>query len=370
MSAIIYSASSGDCSVSIPIVTIVDKKYVITGPEYKKGISGCVKFEDFDPPILEHEPKKYSCNSRCLDLYEALKDNFQYYGDLNESHLLGCLALYVWVAKKCEIKHLIPDVLIGLVEVSVDFGDIPVYVAKFLNDPAQKVEKIREWYFVQLGMQADFKDLVVDPDVGKILITSYIPDIIKYSMIKSDEQFNKLVVALAQTIEHNAKMLNFLHGNVHIGHVTIDGKLIDFGDSFVFYDKEYAHAYLEKYIPNKKKKALSKYKVQDIDVGAACTLVELRNFFQSIIDNSQKIPNLARFKKASLEYSAWITEMLDKYFDDFELSIFTMVRTTDEFAIMFGGFDVPPEPSEIPGKFPTQFFLEEFGLLEKERPNS
>lgn len=364
MSAIVYSAKSDDCSITIPIVVVVEKKYAIIGPEYKKGISNCITFSDFQPPILEHTPKNYNCSQRCLDLYEALKDNFQYYGDLDETHLLGCLAMYAWIAKKCNIKHLIPDVLLGLIEFVIDFGDIPIFVAKHIQDTATDSRKIREWYFVQLGMQVESKELIIDPEAGKIIVTSYIPDIIKYTMIKNEEEFNKLVVTLAETIENNTKFLNFLHGNVHIGHVTTSGKLIDFGDSFNIYEKAAMKKYLELNLSPRKKidKAIKKYEVQNVDVGAVCTLIELRNFFQSILDSTQKNPDLVRFKKFSLEVIGWVASILDEYFGDFELSIFTMIKKNNEFGRAFGGFDTPPDPSELPGDFPTQFFLKEFGL--------
>lgn len=367
MSAIIYSAEFDGCSVTIPIVTVVQDKYALIGPEYKKGVVNCIKYEDFQPPVAEHKPGKYSCNDRCLDLYVALKDNFQYFGELTDAHLLGCLAIYVWIAKKTGIQHLIPDVLLGLIEVVADFGDIPIFVAKYLDDPAPSVTKIREWYFVQLGMQANTKDLLIDADVGKILVAEYVPGIIRYTVIKDQDQFDKMLVALVNSIESNTKFLNFIHGSMHIGHVSVEGKLIDFGKSFNIFDKESMKEYLTKHAPSKKK-AIEKYNVQQIDVGCACTLIELKLFLQSIVDGVQKCPSLVRFKPKTQEMIAWISEILQEYFDDFELSIFTMIKQKD-YAVLFGGFDAPPDPAPINEKFPTQFFLEEFGLSQKMAPD-
>lgn len=366
MSAIIYKA---DCNFSVQIAVIIDKKYVMIGPEYKPGISNCVKYDDFHPPILSHKPKNYSCGQRCLDMYEALKPNFEYYGDLNETHLLGCLSMYVWIAKKCKIEHLIPNVLLGLIEMVIDFGDIEIYVAKVLQEKTKKISEIREWYFTQLSMQHKHSELIIDPKSGIILVTCFIPGILKYYMIKDLDQFNTMIRNLAETIEKNTKYFNFLHGSTHIGHISVDGKMIDFGESFNIYEKPMMEQYIEKYVPqNMKKKAAKKYKIQQIDVAAALTLVEIHTFFRSILDNIQKCPNLTRFKKEVLEMDNWILELLTEYFADEDLSIFTMIRKSN-YSALFGGFEIPQDPSPINEKFPTEYFLEEFGLLKQMESN-
>jgi hypothetical protein len=232
-----------------------------------------------------------------------------------------------------------------------------------LEEKAKDSTRVREWYFTRLSMQHDFSELIIDPKSGVILVTSFIPGILKYYVIKDSDQFNNLIKVLAETIERNTKYLNFLHGSTHIGHISVDGKMIDFGESFNIYDSAMMERYIEKYVPQSlKKKALKKYKIQQIDVGAACTLVEFHTFFQSILANIQKCPSLTRFKKEVLEMDSWIVNTLTEYFSDLDLSIFTMIKKND-FKAVFGGFDIPPDPSEINEKFPTQFFLEEFGLL-------
>lgn len=361
MSAIIYKVG---CEFSCPIVTVIDKKYVMIGPEYKKGISNCIKYDDFHPKIVKHQPKNYACTDRCLDLYETLKDNFEYYGDLTEEHLLGCLAIYIGIAEKCNIKHLIPNVLLGLIEIKTKLDNIDIYVAKVLDEKVQDSAKIREWYFTQLSMQYEHLDLIIGPTTGIIMVTSFIPDILKYCIIKDEDQFKSMIVNLTNTIEKNTKYLNFLHGSTHLGHISVDGKMIDFGESFNIYDANMMKNYIEKYLPqNLKKKALNKYKIQQLDVGCSCTLVELHIFFDSILKGIQKYPSLSRFKKNVTEMNNWILETLENYFDDDNLSIFTITRNS--YKALFGGFDIPPEPSPINEKFPTQYFLEEFDLLKQ-----
>lgn len=359
MSAIYYQATDETCSVTFPIVTVIDKKYVLIGPEFKHGVVCCMKYSDFDK--LLSSPRVKGGSNKCFDVAAALRENFMYIGGLTSDHLTRVLAIYFGVAKKCNIFNLVPNVLLGLLSDHDKLPGIDMYVAKILESQNKSVEHIREVYFTKLNPDL-YKDIIFGS--SEMMITQFIPGIIKFNPVPNEEIFKSMMVNLVRTIEHNAKYLNFIHGTPHIGHVNLDGILIDFGHSFNFYDSDMVEWYIKKYIPKSMKpKVGEKYKIQQLDVVCAFTLVEIMIFIDSMME-------LGRFKNLLIPMKEWILETLGRYFDE-DVSIFTMLKQDDFSNIFTGGdsFQIPPEHSKIDEKFPTTYFLEAFGLISEDSPH-
>ena len=47
MKCVIYHAETDDCSVSFPIMYIMNNEYVLIGPEFKVGIQPAISYKDF-----------------------------------------------------------------------------------------------------------------------------------------------------------------------------------------------------------------------------------------------------------------------------------------------------------------------------------
>ena len=348
MKSIIYHATFDDCSVSFPIMFIINNEYVLIGPEFKMGIQPAIHYKDYLSFIKSYiPPKKDDCigeDMRCIDMWEALKDNF-YFSNIDDD-IRAVMSIYFWVAEQTNSIHMVPDPLLGLA--SSDKYKCPLFVAKMISIDLSKVDlsKSRDVYFSTLG--GNPYKIVVEKDFSaSCFISEYMPNLISKVGIKDFKHTLKLVV---ERIEELATKYNFLHGKTHVGHVTQDGKFIDFGDAFGFREVNFLCDYMKGLLPPELYKlAEAKAKLYDVDVAAACTLLEIYRFLDSCDPVTVVSPKM------------WIIKVLTKYFktDD---SIFAMMQEGDF------GFDGGCEPmfGDLPTythmneKFPTHYFMKRF----------
>jgi len=347
MKSIIYHAEFDDCSVSFPIMFIINNEYVLIGPEFKVGIQLAISYKDYLQIIKNYvEPKKDDCiqpDMRCIDMWEALKDNF-YFSNIDDS-LRAVMSIYFWVTNKTDSLPLVPEPLLGLA--SQDTYKCEIYMAKMISVDLSKVDlsKSRDVYFSTLAGNP-YKIVVEKDFTASCFISRYMPVISKVGL----EDFDRTLKLVVQSIEKFASQYNFLHGKTHIGHVTPDGEFIDFGDSFGFREVNLLCDYMKGILPPELYKlAEAKAKIHDVDVAAACTLLEIYRF----IDSTNEV--------CAKDMKRWIIKVLHKYFKGDE-SIFTLMKV-DDF-----GFDGACEPvfgdlpsySPISEKFPTYYFMKKF----------
>lgn len=349
MKTIIYHATFDDCSVSFPIMFIINNEYVLIGPEFKVGIQPAILYKDFLQIIKgytrETPDECIEPDMRCIDMWVALKDNFYFLN--NDYELRAIMSIYFWVADATGSISLVPAPLLGLA--SVDKYDCKLFMAKMISINLAKVDlsKSRDVYFSTLG--GNPYKIVVEKDFSaSCFISDYMHNII--AKTQSEMYSEKVIKLVVNRIDEYASQYNFLHGKVHVGHVTQDGKFIDFGDSFGFREVDLLCNYMKGILPEKLYEAASKKaKIYTVDVAAACTLLEIYRFIDSLGDSRVN------------DMKKWIIKVLTKYFNNDE-SIFAMMEENDF------GFDGGCEPKfgDLPTytpmkeKFPTYYFLKRF----------
>lgn len=351
MKCIIYNASFDDCSVSFPIMFIINREFVLIGPEFKKGVQPAISYKDYLQVIENHvEPNKKCDDFKCLDMWDALKENFYFY-DIDPP-LKAVMSLYFWVADKTNSLSCIPEPIKPLMT-SLEKYNYDLYVAKFITADLSKVDisKSRDVYFSTLA--GNPSRIVHEKDFSaSCFISKYTSGVISKVGIVN---FDKTVKKVIKNIEKFAKFYNFLHGKTHIGHVTQDGNFIDFGDSFGMRELPFLLEYLDSCLSiDLVKKAKEKAQIHDIDVAAACTLMEVYRFLDSM-----HTQNFLEHKNKIAEIKKWIIKVLTKYFNS-DVSIFTMLRE-DSF-VFDGGCefgDLPPYQT-INEQFPTYYLMKKF----------
>lgn len=325
---------------NIPIVQYL-QNYLFIGPYYKFGICPCIKYNE---------------DLLIFDSYNIDNSQFLYFGKFNEKHIFGALAIYYFIAKKCKLVDKIPNELLPMLQKTKDVKDI--YIAKLINENFENEDQIREWYFTQIGNNYKYCQLLIEN--GKaFIITEYLANIVKKSIINN---FDQTIKSIVLTIEKNAKEKNFIHGNLHIGHTTIDGEFIDFGHSFNFRDDQMIRLYLPKYLtPELSDQLWQKYQIQPLDVACSCTLIEILAFLQSFKKHKQ----YSTYSKKCQQMQDWIIDLLENYAKK-DKSIFTLCKKKD-FSFITGGkenqlppFVIPEQYKKIDEKFPTSYFLETF----------
>lgn len=391
MRGVIYRAESENCSVSFPIMLIVNNQYVLCGPEFKKGIQACISYEDYlkvkstwvaqddsffggtnkyatsdifvDSAINDDISRGCSSSdgtpgaitSRCIDMWEALKDNF-YFMDVDEP-LKFIMYLYFWLAENTNNLLMVPDPISPLMTFS-KMNISTIYVAKEVGIDRSKVDlsMSRDVYFSTLA--GDPCKIVTNKNFSSAcLVSNYIPNMI-YRVGIID--FDKTLISLIKNIEYYAQNHGFIHGKTHIGHVSQSGKLIDFGESFGFREPQLLDIYLRKMLPSHLvTKACEKAKIQNVDMTAACTLLEIYRFIDSIHNSKQH--GFTRYYDKIIRMKTWIIDTLTEYLNADE-SIFTMLAHS---IISFEGagelkFGLPPMYTPIKEKFPTYYFMKQF----------
>jgi hypothetical protein len=328
---------------------IINREYVLIGPEFKVGIQPAILYKDYLKITKDYVPQVEECiqpDMRCIDMWEALNDNF-YFSNVEES-LKSIMSIYFWVAEKTNSINLVPEPLLGLAS-QADYK-CDIFMAKMISVDLSKVDlsKSRDVYFSSLD-GFPYKIVVEKDFSASCFISQYVPNLISKVGLDDFKYTLKLVV---QHIEKLASQYNFLHGKTHIGHVTQDGKFIDYGDSFGLREVNLLCEYMKGILPpSLYELASKKAKLYDVDVSAACTLLEIYRFIDSVKEYDELIPDMKK----------WIIKVLTKYFKS-EESIFTLMKE-DDF-----GFDGGCEPSfgELPlyapikDKFPTHYFIKKF----------
>lgn len=357
MKSIIYSASFDNCSVSFPIMYIINDQYVLIGPEYKVGIQAAISYKDYLQIVSNYvAPKTKSCKpgDRCLDPWSALDDNF-YFSNI-DTPLKCVMSIYFWVATKTNCLGAVPEPLRMLA--SSDKYNCELYIAKMISINLSKVDltKSRDVYFSTLG--GNPYQIVTEKNFSAAcFISKYVPNLISTAGITD---FNKTLSVVVNKIEHFAKQYNFLHGKTHIGHVSQDGTFIDFGQSFGLREVDMMLPYLKKLIPEDLYiLAEKKAKIYDVDVGAACTLLEIYRFIDSIHTNTN--PDFIEYHPKISLMKKWIIKVFRGYIMADE-SIFTYLRNN---TFLFEGgcepmFSDLPSYEPIKELFPTHYFSQKF----------
>lgn len=358
MRGVIYRAEDASCSVSFPIMFVLDKKYVLIGPEFKKGVQACIPYSEYLDMRDRFTGGKCGEGTRCLDMWDALKDNF-YFFDVDEP-LKFVMYMYFWVAEQTKNLSMIPAPILGLLTLRNEAKISQIYISKIIGIDLSKVDlsQSRDVYFSTLAYPTNPCRIVTERDFSAAcLVNKYVPNMIYQVGLVN---FKKTLVAFVNTVERLAKEYGFLHGKTHIGHVNQDGTLIDFGEAFGLRELTLLKAYMKKIMPPEMyAKAVKKAEVQVVDVSAACTLLEIYRFIDSIHNYdkhefSTYYSQIAKMKK-------WIIDTLDGYFDADE-SIFTYMARDN---IVFDGgyepkFGLPPSYAPIKENFPTYYFTAMF----------
>lgn len=340
---VIYRAEYDNCAVMFPIIYIINKQFVLIGPEFKKGIQPAITYKEFNKRIDKIEGGKCEfedIDGKCLDLWEALNDNF-YFSNIDLS-IKKILSVYFSIARQTDTLDLIPSPILGLMD-HENSGFDQLYVAKCIDVDLSKVvlSDSRDVYFSSLTGNPNV--IVTEKDFSfSCLISKYEPGVLSKTKIKKDT-LKKFVL----NVELCAKVYGFIHGKPHVGHVTQDGQYIDYGHAFNLREKDRVIEYIKRVFPKTlQDKAIERAKIHDVDVGVLCTLTEISQFLISVSDPIER-------KKEMLE---WIIKVLNEYFERDE-SIFTYLKNSN---FVFGGY-IPefglPEPFvQIKEEFPTYYF--------------
>lgn len=345
MKGIVYRAEDENCSVSFPIMVVIND-YVIIGPEFKPGIQAAVLYSEFKQFV--------GGNEKCLDIFQALKPNFITF-DVQES-LEYVLAVYGWMANYTKTQNLIPAPVFPVVNFDKEFKFSKVFVSKFISADLSKVDlsQSRNTYFSTLaGTECK---IITEKDFSTNCFMMDYVKVIDYDEIFTLEEFKDVLKNIVLKIETLAKEYNFIHGNLHIGHVSKDAKMIDFDSSIDRLESTLLDEYLKKRLPRTLYPlAADKVKYQPIDMWAASTLMEIYTFLDSI-HTDKKHKSFGQFHHLIISMKTWIIDTMTEYLES-DISIFTMLKKKDFFGGCETKFGLPSMYTTINEEFPTHHFL-------------
>lgn len=342
---IIYKAEFEDCSVAFPIMYVLNKQYVLIGPEIKKGIQPAISYADFEK-FTKAIVGGVECE-RCIDIWEVLNDNF-YFSNVDVD-LKKIMSLYFAVARYTGNLDTTPEPIYPLLS-NDKYNFESMFVAKCIDLDLSTVDlsQSRDEYFSALANSSNPCKIITEKDFSAAcLVSRFDPTIVSKVGVLPDTLEN-----FVKRVELNAKVYGFIHGKPHIGHVNQAGECIDFGHAFNLREVSRMIEYLKRTLPpHLHEKAIEKAKIHDVDVGAACTLLEIFQFIDGL-DKTEKI----------LEMQKWILDVLTDYFINCDESIFTYLKNST--FVFEGGFEpefgLPQQWKPMKEQFPTFYFLEKF----------